>query len=46
MWDFDEKEHAKGYITKAEEGDVRDFDFDTKKISQFDLTNQLWDLID
>ncbi len=45
MWDYEEKAHVKGNITKPKEGDIQHFDFDPKKTSQFNITNKLWELI-
>jgi hypothetical protein len=45
MWEYEEKERVKGHISKPQEGDIRNFDFDPKEISQSELTNQLWEMI-
>jgi len=45
-WDYDEPTLVKGYVSKGERNDVRPFQLDPSKSSDFFITNYLWELIE
>jgi len=45
-WDYDEETLVKGTIILPTKDDIRPFELDPSKQSDFKITNYLWDLMD
>ena len=45
-WQGHNPQHWRGTVSDSAAGDIRSFDLDAQQLSEFDMINRVWDMID
>lgn len=45
-WQFDNEDRVEGAVSDPVSGDIRHFDLDPKAMTQFEIANHLWELME